>query len=136
MNGHGQKLTRKSEQALVALLAESTLPAAAARAGVSEATIARWLRNPQFRAAYRDARRQIVEAAIGTLQGATSEAVETLRRNLTHDNGNVQVRAAVAILDHATKAIELMDLAERVEALEQRSNAHGRHSWAQTDTAA
>lgn len=125
MTGHGQKLTRKSEQALVALLAEPTLPAAAARVGVSEATIARWLRNPQFRAAYREARRQIVEAAIGTLQGATSEAVETLRRNLHQKSGSVQVRAAIAILDRATAAIELMDLAQRVEALEIRSKAQG-----------
>ena len=123
MIGHGQKLTRKSELALAALLTEPTLPAAAARAGGSEATIARWLQRPEFRAAYRAARRQIVEAAIGTLQTATSEAVETLRRNLENESGSVQVRAAVAILDHATKAVELMEVVERVDALETRLNS-------------
>ncbi len=41
MKGHGQKLTRKQEALIAALLTEPTHAAAAARAGVSEATLHR-----------------------------------------------------------------------------------------------
>lgn len=118
MNGHGQKLTRRFEVALAALLTEPTLAAAATKAGVSESTLARWLQRPDLRAAYRAARREIVESAIATLQRSTSEAVETLRRNLSNESASVQVRSAVAILEHATRAIDRVDLLERIEALE------------------
>jgi hypothetical protein len=121
--GHGEKLSRRHEATVAALLTEPTLAAAANRAGISEATLARWLKRPEFQAAFRAARRQVVEAAIGTLQTASSEAVATLRRNLGASAESVQIRAAAVILEHATKAIELMDLVERVERLEQGRDA-------------
>jgi hypothetical protein len=70
--------------------------------------------------AYRTARRQAVEVAIGTLQPAAAEAVVTLRRNMSEKAPeNVQVRAALGILEHAARGLELLDLAERVEQLEE-----------------
>ena len=51
MTGHGEKLTRKQEQAIACLLAEATLTAAASHCGIGEATLRRWLRDPQFEAA-------------------------------------------------------------------------------------
>ncbi len=123
MTGHGNKLSRKQEQAIAALLALPTIPEAATKAGVNERTLWRWLQLPGFQSAYRAARRQVVESAIGTLQQATSEAVDALRRNLTSGAPSVEVQAAKAILDLSTKAIELMDLSERVEALEQETAA-------------
>jgi hypothetical protein len=111
-------LGRKQEALLAALLTEPTLARAAAKAGVSEATVHRWLLLPEFQAAYRRARRQIVEAAIGQLQQATGEAVETLRRNLTCGHAGAEIRAAAAILDQAIRGLELVDLEERLAALE------------------
>ena len=56
----------------------------------------------------------------GPLQEAAAEAVVTLRRNLSEPTPQaVQVRAAVAILEHAARGVELLDLAERVAALEE-----------------
>jgi transposase len=96
--GHGEKISRRREQAVAALLAEQTIAEAAARIGVSEATLTRWMRRPDLQAAFRTARRQVVEAAIAQLQSATSEAVQTLCRNLKAQSESVQIRAAVAIL--------------------------------------
>src|SRR5262249_61743375 len=48
MKGHGQKLTAKQEALIAALLTEPTYAAAAAQAGVSEATMYRWLQVPVF----------------------------------------------------------------------------------------
>jgi hypothetical protein len=67
----------------------------------------------------------VVEGAIGHLKQAATEAVATLRRNLTCGTPSVEVRAATAILDQATKAVELFDMVERVERLEARLEASG-----------
>jgi hypothetical protein len=116
--GHGEKLTRKHEQAIAALLSTPSIPAAAKVAGIGEATLWRWLQLPDFAAAYRAARRQVVERAVSELQAATGEAVETLKRNLTCENPAVEIRAAQIIIEQAIKGVELVDLQERVERLE------------------
>ncbi|HYT94916.1 MAG TPA: hypothetical protein VEL76_39735 [Gemmataceae bacterium] len=102
--GHGEKLSTKQEAVIAALLSEPTHAAAAAKAGISAATLRRWLRLPAFRAAYRRARRELVAGAIGRLQAATGLAVDTLlavARDGKRDGD--RVRAAVALLDHALR---------------------------------
>jgi hypothetical protein len=119
--GHGQKRERLEDRALAALLCEPTIAQAATKADISESTLLRWLAEPSFKARYRDARRQVVELAVTGLQQATSEAVETLNRNLQCGVPSSEIAAAKTILDFAVKGVELVDLAERVEALEQAS---------------
>ena len=119
--GHGQKRERLEDRALAALLSEPTIGQAAATAGVSESTLLRWLAEPSFKSRYRDARRQVVELAVAGLQQATSDAVATLGRNLHCGVPSSEIAAAKAVLDFAVKGVELIDLAERVEALEQAS---------------
>jgi hypothetical protein len=113
------KLERRQEVFIAALLTEPTISAAAQRAQISEATALRWLKLPEVSDAARAARRQVVEAAIAHLQGSASEAVEALRRNLAPETPRaIQVRAAVAILQFATQATELVEVLERVDRLE------------------
>jgi hypothetical protein len=52
MAGHGEKLSRKKELALAALLVSPPLPEAATKVGVHERTLFRWLKNPDFKTAY------------------------------------------------------------------------------------
>jgi hypothetical protein len=110
----------RQERAIIALLAEPSIEAAAKSAEVADVTIWRWMKQPEFRSKLRDARRAVVEGAIGRLQQAATEAVSTLQRNLTCGTPSVEVRAATAILDQAIKAVELFDVIERVEHLEAR----------------
>jgi hypothetical protein len=114
------KLTRKQETAIGFLLTERTQEKAAEKTGVAPATLRRWLSLPAFIFAYRQARRAVVEAAIGQVQRVTSKAVRTLERNLRCGNPSVEVRAAATILEQAGKGVELIDLAERLEQLESR----------------
>ena len=116
--GHGDKLNRKQEQAIAALLSASSIKAAADVCGMAEITLWRWLQLPDFQTAYRAARRQVVERAVSELQAACGEAVETLKRNLHCENPAVEIRAARIILEQGIKGVELMDLQERVERLE------------------
>src|SRR5262245_15378168 len=106
MNGHGQKLKRKQEALIAALLTEPTHADAATKAGISEATLNRWLKRPGFRTAYREARRRLVESAVGRLQAASGEAVAALlevAKNGVKDGD--RVRAAVALLEHAFRGL-------------------------------
>ena len=118
MSGHGAKLPRRQEAAIAALVECPTRAEAATKAGVSEATLGRWLQLDEFREAYRTARRQLVESAIGHLQRAAEDAVEALKRNLKSGTPAAEVSAARTILSQAVQAVELIDIAERIEALE------------------
>ena len=123
MKGHGEKFGRKEEQAIVALLTHPTVAEAAKACAVSEVTLWRWMQQPAFTERYRAARRQALEGAIGSLQQAASEAASALRRNLACGVPSVEVRAALGILEQAIKGAELLDLQERIEALEQQQAA-------------
>jgi len=121
MSGHGAKRPRQEEATLTALLSCPTIEAAAAQAGISTATLRRWLAEDDFQRRYRAARRQVVEHAVASLQRATGEAVEALvaiAGNIAAPSA-ARVSAAKTILDFAVKGVELVDLAERVEQLEQ-----------------
>jgi len=122
MNTGGSKLNRKKEQVIAYLLSEPTHAAAAAKAGISEGTLQRWLRETDFQREYREARRQIVEGAVARLQQCCTQAVVTLHRNLTCGKASVEVRAALGILEMSVRAVELADFVQRFEELEQRVN--------------
>ena|SRR5271155_4435872 len=120
MRGPSKKLTRKQELAIQALLSEPTYARAAAKAGVDESSLYRWLKLKQFKAAYRAARREVFEGNIALLQRFGNKAVVTLVKNLTCGNPAVEVRAAGAILDYSEHGVEVMDLEERLAEMEER----------------
>ena len=111
VTGHGQKIARKQEALIAALLTEPTYAKAAAKTGISESTVYKWLRQPAFREAYRRARREIIENAIGRLQAATGQAVDTLLHVAAHARRDSdRTRAAVALISHAMRGLEDADL--------------------------
>jgi hypothetical protein len=111
MRGHGQKFTRKQEAVIAALLTEPTCAAAAAQAGVSEATVYRWLELPAFLAAYRQARRELFDAVMGRIQAGTGQAVETLLTVALHGRRESdRVRAAGMVLDYAFRGLAIADV--------------------------
>jgi hypothetical protein len=104
LKGHGQKLTRKQEILIAALLTEPTYALAAAKAGVSETTVYRWLRLPEFRAAFERAKQAPIKSAIGHLQVGTRLASEVLMDIALHGKRDSdRLRAAAAILDFAMR---------------------------------
>jgi len=118
--GHGEKWSRKKDAAIVALVTEPTIADAAKKAGISHATLHRWLQIKDFKDAYREAKREAVSAAISRLQQTATEAVDALRdvMNDTESPASARVSAARSILEIAIKAVELEDFERRLEALE------------------
>ena len=93
------KVTNK-EKVLTALINTSSIRDAAQKSGIGEATIYRYLADEKFLTEYNAAQSEIVGAAVAALKQAATEAVETLRRNLTCDNPQAEIRAAQIILDN------------------------------------
>jgi len=77
--GHGEKLTRKMQQAISALLEKPNVKAAAEMVGVNEATLYRWQKLPVFQQAFHEAKRRILELTITRIQLAGDEAIKTLK---------------------------------------------------------
>jgi AcrR family transcriptional regulator len=119
------KLSSKQQRALEALLREPTIQAAADAAGVSKATIFRWLAEDVFSAVYRDLRGQLLESTLTALQQASGDAVATLRTVMTDETakGSERVSAARCVLEMSLKAREILETEERLADLETRLNA-------------
>lgn len=120
MKGHGEKLSRKQEQAIAALLLQPTIGDAAKSIGVGEVTLWRWLKREDFQSAYMQAKKEAVAQAVARLQQITSKAVDTLQAIMedVEAPASSRVTAARVVLETSLKAIELEDLAARVEQLE------------------
>ncbi len=128
MKGHGTKFGRKKEEAIAALLTQPNLEHAARSVGIGPATLVRWMKEPEFDAAYRQAKRAAFEQSISRLQQGTSAAVTTLLKIMLDPTApaSVRVRAADSIFNHAAKAIEIEDIEARVAALEQAAGSGAR----------
>jgi hypothetical protein len=120
MKGHGTKFGRKKEQAIAALLTQRNIEEAAKATGIAPNTLLKWLKDPEFQADYRKARRDAFGQAVARLQQGTSAAATTLLKTMIDPGtpASVKVRAAEAIFNHAAKAIEIEDIEARVTELE------------------
>ena len=120
MAGHGEKLGRKQEEAIAALLSHRNIEEAARAAGVGTRTLIRWLKLPEFGREYRQARREAVHQSVARMQQATGAAATIVMKLMTDPNvqAAVRLRAAECVFDRAIKGIELEDIEARVAALE------------------
>ncbi len=124
MTGHGSKFGRKQEDAIVALLAHRTVEEAARAVGISTKTLLRWMKEPEFDAAYRAAKRAAFAQSIARLHHLSSAAVSTLGKVML-DAGtppSTRVRAADSILNHTNKAIETEEIEARLAELERSAD--------------
>ena len=125
MLGHGAKFGRKKEAAVAAVLSHRNLEEAARATGVVPNTLLRWMKEPEFDAAYREARRTAFGQAVARLQQGASAAATTLLKTMIEPStpASVRVRAAECVLNHAMKAIEIEDIEARLSELERAAEA-------------
>jgi hypothetical protein len=115
-----RSLTGKQERALLALLSQPTIQAAAEAARISERTLFGWLKEKAFADAYRAARALAVSQAISRLQQVSSQAVDTLEGVMKdiETPAPAKVTAAKTVLEMALKGTEMAELQWRLAALE------------------
>lgn len=86
--------------------------------GVSERTIYRRLREPEFQAALIEAREVMVDQAIGDLASSTGKATQTLKELLDSKNERVRLMAADRIIMLYLKARDFVEIEAKAEAIE------------------
>jgi hypothetical protein len=93
-------------------------------ADVALRSIYRWLKEPEFTAAYREARRAAFGQAVARLQQGTGAAAAVMLK-LMADPGTpaaTRLRAADYVFTHAKSAIELEEIEARIAGLEQAAD--------------
>ena len=123
MTGHGEKLGRKKEQAIIALLKCRTVEEAAESIGVAPKTLYRWQKLPEFDREYRDAMLAQFRLNLARLQQASAPAVTVLRNILADPKAPLAVKARCAyyILDQTRRGIETDEIEKRLEELERNA---------------
>jgi len=124
MSGFCENLGRKQEAAILALLSSRTVEDAARAAEVTPRTLYRWMKEPEFDAAYREAKRAAFGQSIARLHQMASAAVTILGKVMIDPSTPpaTKVRAADNILNHTVKAIEHEDTEARLAALERAAD--------------
>jgi hypothetical protein len=117
-----ENLTVKQRRAVMAVLTEPDLTAAARKAGASRDTLYRWLEMPAFNAALRAAEADAIAAVSRTLVRLAARASETLLGAMEDDDAplGVRVRAAATVFENLLRLRELVALEERVRKLEEQ----------------
>ena len=130
MAARGSSLGRKQEEAIAALLTQRNVEEAARAAGIGTRTLLRWLKIPEFDAAYRQARRSAFAQTIARLQQGSSAAATTLMKLMVDPAtpASTRARCSEAIINFSSNAIELEDIEARLAALEQRATEVAKQS--------
>src|SRR2546426_11588313 len=120
MKGHGEKRTRKEQTFIAALLTAPSIEQAAKQAGIGTGTAWRWMQGPEFKTAYREARRSVVDHAIVLLQQCCTHAVGTLIRVMQDPeaSASAKVMAARTVLEMSLRAVEIEQFEEALATLE------------------
>ena len=126
MNKKPSRKTAGSNEALmIALACGSTVEAAAAKAGLARRTAHRRLNDPAFRQQLQEFRCQMVERSSAMLSASGMEAAKTLlslmERSIPHA---IRLGAARAVLELGMKLRELLEVEQRLAALEKASRTN------------
>lgn len=119
--------TRQSREVAVieALSCGKSQKDAAAAAGLSARTVARWLETPEFQRRVTVCREQMLEVHTARLGSVVGDAVETLRTLMAETAPPaVRLGAARTVLEQSLKLREVMSIEKRIGELESRLAAN------------
>lgn len=113
-------LSRKRQEAALAIVTCPTVRAAAASIGISEVTLYRWLRDESFRVLVSASRKQVMDATVNRLVATSLNAVEVLHSvaNDSTAEHSAKVSASRALLQYSIQAGLISELESRLQQLE------------------
>lgn len=119
------ELTAAQRRAAATLAAGRKVAEAATAAGVSEASIFRWQKLPEFRQAIAAAQAELLESAAGKLASAQDAAVYTIASIMADkaEPASIRLRAAIAIIDALLQLRSAVVMERRIERLEELADA-------------
>ncbi len=117
---HGTKSQAVRDQAILALLSEKSVAKAAARCGLSERTLHRWLTGDDaFQAEYSAAREANYQSGLHRVQALTAKAVDTLEDLLDAKiNPNVRLGAARTVAEIGIHQHDAETILKRLKEME------------------
>ena len=120
--GHGAKTAAVREQAILALLSEPTIVAAAARVDMGESTLRRWLtEDAAFQAEFEMARHATFKAALHRIPALTARAVDTLAALLgDKEPPTVRLGAARTVVEVGLHQHDAETILKKLDAIEAR----------------
>jgi len=116
-----ERLTAKQSKAVEKLLEGYSITAAARESGIARKTLQRWLDLNEFQAALRagsDGAIHLAAVRLAAMVDASLTAIEEIIASPTTAGAAIRLRAADALLGHALKLRENVELSERVAELE------------------
>jgi hypothetical protein len=113
-------ITTKQNEAILALLTNSSIKLASKACGVSERALRNWLRLPAFREEYYQARSESFQHALGQVSEILVAGAIVLRKIILDETASASVRVAAVrtAFDIAGKDLDLHELQGKVAHLE------------------
>jgi hypothetical protein len=117
---NNSKKQRLMDATIHALLTAPTIAQAAKNAGVTEASIRIWLKEPDFRRKYRETRQNLFETALGSVQGKLQEGASVMWKLVMDEAtpATARVQAFRCLAEMAFRGQDLSELESRIEQLE------------------
>lgn len=112
----------KLDSLVIAVATGRTICSWAAENGVSDKTAYMWSREPSFREAVANHRRELIDQCLGQLTDKTGEAVGTLGDLMQDRYSRIRLDAAIAVLDQVKHIAAFSHLESRIDALEKQAN--------------
>ena len=113
------QLSHRQQTALPIIAAAPTIAQAARSAGISNATLHRWLNDPNFRTELTRQRQETAALARQEIQALTLRSISALSDALDDPNINIRLRAARYALTFAIRLNEVEKLQSEVQYLEE-----------------
>ena len=112
---------QKMERIAQAMFEHGSVQKAAVALDMSEVTVWRWSKKPEFHTACSEVRREALSRSGSRLLHGSNAAAATLLKLMVNEGtpAAVRVRAAEGVLQHAEKTYELEDVGLRLTRLEE-----------------
>lgn len=113
-------MTPKQEKVIAALLTNPTKQDAAAAAGISTATLRRYLSDEDFQREYRQALSGLVDEAAAQARQSLAPALQCLKEIVSdkEEATSAKIQASRALLEYGLQIISVADIESKLQELE------------------